>query len=434
MNCKSVQQKLSTWANESHGSLERHVVERHLVGCEQCRQYRVKVSALDHAATALGTELLERDLRPAVVANRALRSKSSGPKLFAARPWVAAGAVGSMVVGSLVAMRHGSAYSASAETRVRTMELFIQRAPAIHRLEYYAEGEWPNDRLKLTQELWYDAGNWRKSDPGKPQDDVIERREGTEIVYYQRHSDSEIQTGLESSKQPVDFSLPQLLNDLGVQGAEAKAQDLGMTELDGKEVDELLIPTGNDQRTLVWLLPSTDMPLRADRQNRYSSGWQTDWRYVIEVSERLPAATFDPATLLPTLASGENGTRVPVRYVHIGANAIVEAGEPAWKTGNALFLSSGGTDDKLFEQACLTPAVAQSVRSWLAFNAGKYGKLGEVGSYAVNDDLGASITTTNQVFNVKFGTHEIKALVSFQRDEKGVWKATGVSDQSPPAP
>ena len=415
MRCNSVQRRLSTWSNEDHSARETRAIEQHLSGCAVCSAYRQGVSKLDSMAATLGEQRLERDLRTAMPNSRLAPVR----KPFAARHWVAAFGVAALLLAARLAMRHGGANTASASEALRHMATILKQTNVYHQRYFQAHGEHQEGDLELITESWYEDGKWRNTSPATQGGDRILRSEGGLVAYYHRDADGKIERMIELAPQGDDPSLSKFLQDNNLLEAAAKAEKLGPTKLDGREAEEISIPTYERQQTFVWLVPGTDVPLRIERQNLQDGSWHTSWMFTVDLADHWPASIFDPSTLKQS--SDDPSTQ--------GTEASPSDPAPiraAWQAGNSLFKGFASHGAAAAQTECIDSSAARSVAAWLGSEVAKLGPLQGYGSVGTTQPLSVKVTT--QPFDLTFGTQHVKAIVSLRRDAKDNWKVSGIAD------
>ncbi len=445
MRCSSVQRRLSTWANESHRPQEEHRVQVHLDSCEACRQYQSKVTRLDYLASEFKPVTLERDLLPNIERDGVRKGSGYVPRVFFARHWVAIGAAAVMILGATMSTRRGGAYSASAQEAVRGMESTELDRTAYHQSLWQAAGPHQEGQLELLDQVWYEAGKWReKSIPSFGGDRIFEFDKSSGLVRLSRDWRGKIVSQEEASPRPKQIDLQEFCKQAGIEGAEANAEDLGTRTLNGVSVREISIPTYNLQRTLVWLIPGTNLPVRMERQNEQHGSWTTSWLFTIEYAKSWPPSIFDSSTLESTTGGPTARASQPFHDAESGTtnesrlsqrSKLPNRNQPAFRTGNIVFAAYlSTTKPGPIDSACASERVAAQLRRPLDSLASEYGTLQSYGSDSHDTDKDRAAGSKDQVYNLRFGNHPVRSVMSFTLGSDGVWKATSLKVASSATP
>ncbi len=368
----------------------------------------------------------------------------------------AAGGVILLVLGSRLASKHGGPNSASAAEALFRMEKLIPTLHGFHESYWQAEGEFQQGDLKLLDQVWYENGEWRMTSSPARGGDRILKQEGSVAALYQRAMDGSVSKYVNSGLGDTEVTLKSLLHNAGIEGAEKDAQSLGISELDGHQVEQIYIPTYESQRSYVWLLVGSERPVRFLRQNLSSGVWHDTWRYDIEYADAWAASVFDVKTLSPSTVpsppdptlSGAVTQRSPIRRfagadgvmrdwtVETPPDSIPAVGTPSYRTGNFLFHNfvyqklPANTISEL-AAICTSQGVADSVKSLIEGEISRYGTIAEYGSKGEIDESSLSGT---QTFDLWFGKHNVTADVQFVRKVKGPWRVSGITLKDGPVP
>lgn len=430
MRCNSIQRKLSTWSNSDHSAWEARRVEAHLAECGVCRAYRDEVQRMDSIAATLADEKLHRDLLVGMApVQKTLTAPPARP--FAARQWAPLVGIAAMLLGVWLNASRRDANSAAAAA-VKHMDAALVEWAGYHERLFQAEGAHQEGELTLISETWYERArnSWRITSPPDQGGDRIIRDTGDPhtalqptLEWVQKGPDGRLLHAIEVAPQRTDPTLADFLAKNGLLDAAANAQDLGRTALSGTPAEEISIPTYDTQRTYVWLMEGTDVPLRIERQNLQNGVWHTSWLFTIAVAERWPDSVFDPATLRPSGGIWSDGQGTG--HAAVAAMTLAKR-QPAWKTGNVVFGGYLWRIPSDVPKACLTSDAFKAVDAWMSQKVARMGPLEEFGS--VGPNISAPGTDTTQAFHLTFEHGRATAMLSFHKDADGIWKVTGISD------